>query len=414
MTTTAGAPSDVECPRYLAALEHLLAITATTVPSALQAATDVIARAVAADKADTFLYEESTHSLVAAGTSTTPMGHQQVRLGLNRLPIANGGRAVEVFETGQLYHQGHVEGDVDELRGVREGLGIRSQLAVPLEVAGERRGVVQADSAQADAFSLADRAFLQAVAQWVGLVLQRAELVERRTQAAQQQTRRLVAEDLVTVLAHDLGNYLTPLVGQAYILQRRAERAERAEDGELAARLAQGLRRLGQVTTELLDVGRIGQGLFAVARQPLDLVEVVQTTAASVRTAEFAVAVAAPAELIAEVDGARVRQALENLLANARRDAPGSVVRLEVEAATREDGAWALLRVVDGGPGMAAEVVPQLMERFVRGGESKGLGLGLYLVRGIAEAHGGTVTVRDTPGGGATFEVALPVQPPDR
>ncbi len=83
---------------------------------------------------------------------------------------------MEVFRTGVPYHAGQVETDAGELLGVREGLGVRSAMMVPLDVNEERRGVVQADSAQPNHFTDDDLAFTEAVAHWVSLLLQRVEL----------------------------------------------------------------------------------------------------------------------------------------------------------------------------------------------------------------------------------------------
>jgi hypothetical protein len=123
-------------PDYLTTLERLLAIQATAVKPALDEATTYIAQALRADKVDAFLYDPAITSLVAVGTSHTPMGAHQHALGLDRLPLANGGRTVEVFQTGVPYHSGQVDTDQGELLGVRDGLGIRSAMAVRLDVNG--------------------------------------------------------------------------------------------------------------------------------------------------------------------------------------------------------------------------------------------------------------------------------------
>ena len=129
--------------KLLSTLQQLLAINATAVKPALDAASTLIAAANSADKSDVFLYDHTAHTLVAVGTSTTPMGQQQIALGLNRLPLANGGRTVEVFQTGKIFHNNRVGTDKEELRGIREGLDIRSMVAVPLLVNNVRRGVLQ-------------------------------------------------------------------------------------------------------------------------------------------------------------------------------------------------------------------------------------------------------------------------------
>ena len=408
MNATQAADAADHYPKLLATLGQLLAIQATTVKPALDTASTLIADALSADKVDTFLYDAATHTLVAAGTSITPMGRQQIALGLNRLPLANGGRAAEVFQTGRVYYNGQVDTDLQELRGIREGLGIRSQLSVPLSINGARRGVLQADSAQPHAFSAEDAQFLEAVAHWVGMLIQRAELVEQLTREATQEARRLVAEELVTILAHDLGNYLTPLLGRVQLLHSRATREGRARDVQDATMLHQGLQRLQQLVGDLLDVGRIEQGVFTVSRQPVNLSDLAHEVASALQTPQFGVDIQAPDELVAMVDPNRIQQAIENLLSNARRHAPGSPVRVVVESEQRGDTPWAVVSIQDRGPGIAPEVLPHLMKRFVRGHQSHGLGIGLYLARSIAEAHGGTLEVASTLGQGTTFRLSVP------
>ncbi len=111
-----------------------------------------------------------------------------------------------------------------------------------------------------------------------------------------------------------------------------------------------------------------------------------------------------------EIDVERIRQALENLLSNALRFSPGGVpVIVEVNAERREDTSWAIVTVQDSGPGIAPDLLPRIFTRFTSGGSNRGLGLGLYLARGIAVAHGGTLTVDSQPGKGASFCLSLPL-----
>src|SRR5207248_7179487 len=104
--------------------------------------------------------------------------------------------------------------------------------------------------------------------------------------------------------------------------------------------------------------------------------------------------VVAPDELKVEGDPARIRQAIENLLANALKHSPDGVpVEIEVAREKREDGAWAVISVKDGGPGIPSDLRPRLFTRFASGPNSTGLGLGLYLAHNIARAHGGALTL---------------------
>src|SRR3954451_2084221 len=152
----------VGADRLLGTLEQLLAIDATELEPALQQAAQIVCEVLGADKVDVFIYEPASESLVARGTSATPMGRRQHEIGMDRLPLAGRGRAVQVFRTGTSYQDGRVDKDQLELVGIREGLGVRSQVSVPLEAGGTRRGVLSAMSAEPDFFSALDTAFLEA------------------------------------------------------------------------------------------------------------------------------------------------------------------------------------------------------------------------------------------------------------
>jgi GAF domain-containing protein len=198
--------------RLLATLEQLLALPATDLRAALDATTDLLHEAVGADKVDIFLHDPRIDSLVAMGVSDTPMG-RQTALGLDRLPVANGGPAVEVYRTGVPYNSGHNEADPTQLRGLWEGMGAQSSLNVAMEVSGTRRGVLQVDAAREEAFTAEDQRFLEAVARWVGMVAHRAELSEQLAREAAVQARRVAADELIGILAHDLRTPLTPARG---------------------------------------------------------------------------------------------------------------------------------------------------------------------------------------------------------
>src|SRR5215203_780771 len=123
--------------KLLATLERLLAIEAIELDTILNRASTLIAEALDCDKSDIFLFDASINSLVAHGTSNTPMGLLQRQLGLGTLPIVNGGNTVQVFLTGAPYCSGHVDQDPNELAGIKEALGIRSAMNVVLHVDGQ-------------------------------------------------------------------------------------------------------------------------------------------------------------------------------------------------------------------------------------------------------------------------------------
>ena len=403
----AGAPARHE--QLLTTLEGLLAIETTDARSALNRASDLVAKTLRADKVDVFVNDPSVDTLVAMGTSDTPMGRRQVALGLNRLPICNGGRASGVFQRGEPYLNGHVDQDSEELRGVKHALGVRSALMVPLDVDGVRRGVVQVDAAEPDWFAPEDLLFLGGVAHWIGLILHRAELAERVAQDAAEQARQRTAVDLISILAHDLRAPLAPLQGYLGMLHRTAAREGQDQYLQYAARAQRSVKRLERMLSDLLDTTRLDEGLFALTLEPVNLATLVHTTAELLRSPTTNIEVRAPGDLMTVVDAARVRQALENLLGNAVRYSPEGVpVIVDVTSERRDDTTWAIITVQDAGPGIAPELLPRIFTRFAAAGGNKGLGLGLYLAHGIAVAHGGTLTAHSIPGNGARFRLELP------
>ncbi len=396
--------------RLLETLEQLLAVRATDVKGVLDESSRLVAEALRADKVDAFFYDPSGHVLVATSTSDTPMGRLQHELGLNRLLLADEGRTVEVYQTGAPYRTGRADRDPSELAGMAHDLGARSIIVVPFEVNGERRGVLQVDAAQSDLFSAEDQRFLEAVARWVGMVVQWAELAEQVARDAAAQARRVAAEELVDALAHDLRVPLTPLRGHLDLIRRRAEHAGQYAILHNAVAASAALHRLDHMIADLLDTGRLQGGLFHLNARPVDLAALARETADVLQTPETDIRVQAPAELRGTYDPERLRQALENLLGNALKYAPSHTpIMVEVGTEAGPEGKRAVLTVHDEGPGIADDLLPTLFDRFARERSSIGLGLGLYLARGIAEAHGGALMVDSQPGAGTTFRLSLPL-----
>lgn len=407
MEQVTTSPHDSE--RLLRTLQQLLEIEATDVERALNEASDLLGLALRADKVDVFLFDAATDELVALGVSDTAMSEREVNAGLDRLPLVSGGRITAVFQTGQPFRSGHADTDGALPAGFSRWVGVRSALAASLLFAGERRGVLIAYAGKPDFFSAADLGFLAAVARWVGGIAHRAELVQRIADQAAQEGRRMAAEELMSVLAHDLGNYLTPLFGRMNMIRRRAAREGLSRYEEDAGAALRELERLRQMIADLTDATRLEQGLFGLNLQDLDLAALVRETAASMEGPDVPVAVNAPAALTIAADPARLRQVLENLLANALRYSPeGKPAAISLTEEIHPGERWAVLTVADEGSGIPPDVLPRLFTRFARGQESSGLGLGLYLAHGIAAAHGGTLTADSPLGHGARFTLRLP------
>ena len=399
--------------KLLDVLEQLLELPGGDMKSTLSRVSDVIARSSGADKVDAFLYDETRDSLVAVGSSTQAMSQLQRQLGLDVLPVSNGGCTVSVYQTGRTYLSGAVDQNMDELRGLREGLKIRSEIGVPLEVGGGRRGMIMLASAQPGFFSEADARFMETVARWVGMVAHRAQLAEQIAHNAIEQGRRAGAEELMTVLAHDLRNYLTPLGMRLHVLRVRAESEGRADELRDIELLGRSIHRLGELVNDILDVSRLDRGVFRIEPQAVELGSLVRAIVEDFESAQQAIQLTVqPGEAIRVAgDGARLRQCLENLIANAIQKSPATAainifVRREEPAGRPR---LAMVEVIDEGPGIPPEQLPYVFERFHTGrGREGGLGLGLYLAKRIAAMHGGDLTAESEPGKGARFTLSLP------
>jgi two-component system OmpR family sensor kinase len=186
--------------RLLGALQQLLSLKVGDLQIALSAAAQQIADVMRADKVDVFVHEAATATLFAIGTNDSPMARKQKALGLDRVTVADGGTAGLVFRTGESRLSRHLDRDTVELRGVIEDLGVRSQIGVPLDVRGERHGVLLVCSATPEYFSEDDLQFIETVARWVGLVGHQAATAEQTVGDAAREGLRIAAEDTVKKL----------------------------------------------------------------------------------------------------------------------------------------------------------------------------------------------------------------------
>jgi two-component system sensor histidine kinase BaeS len=110
-----------------------------------------------------------------------------------------------------------------------------------------------------------------------------------------------------------------------------------------------------------------------------------------------------------ELDGERIQQVLSNLISNALRyTSPGGTIEVRYKVIPNEAERWAQIEVQDTGEGIAVQDLPHVFERFYKGSDSKGMGLGLPIVKTLVEAHGGTISVESQPGQGTTFTILIP------
>jgi PAS domain S-box-containing protein len=244
---------------------------------------------------------------------------------------------------------------------------------------------------------------------------ERAELLakEQSARATAEEALR-IRDEFMSIAAHELNSPLTSLrvrVEQV-VAMARGEHVDRARLGELADICLRQAHRLSFLVRDLLDVARIRAGQLMVDLGEVDLVEIVCDVVGRMSDelvrARCAVELRADAAVVGQWDRLRLEQVVVNLLTNAIKYGTGRPIRISVDG----DGASARLVVADHGIGIAPELQPRVFDRFERGAvrtqKVSGLGLGLYIVRRIVEAHGGRVAVESQPGQGSRFVVELP------
>lgn len=222
-------------------------------------------------------------------------------------------------------------------------------------------------------------------------------------------------EEWTSIIAHDLRQPVTVIGGYAGILGREVQR------GTLPRRVAgtvehilTSTQTLSRMVTDLLDVSRIESGRLTVRREEVDLAKLVRgvveraAPVTSGHTVNLTMEQGLPP---VRLDPDRIEQVLTNLLSNAAKYGYPST---DIDVAVHRAGREIVLAVTNRGPGIPASEIPRLFTRFYRArraerGRAPGLGLGLFISRGIVEAHGGRIWAESIPGQTTTFSFTLPL-----
>ncbi|MFB6843022.1 ATP-binding protein [Streptomyces sp. NPDC056361] len=244
----------------------------------------------------------------------------------------------------------------------------------------------------------------------------RRVVVSLRGTDARRRTERSHAE-LIATVAHELRSPLTSVKGFTATLLDKWERFTDEQKRLMLETVDADAGRIKRLIAELLDISRIDSGRLEVRRQPVDLAAAIGRhiqvhTTGGQPPGRFFVRIR-PQLPALWADPDKIDQILGNLLENAVRHGDGTVT-IEVAPATAgEDGEEGTeVTVSDEGPGIPEASMNRVFTRFWRGSKRGGTGLGLYIVKGVVEAHGGTITVGRGPRGGAEFRFILPVGTP--
>jgi PAS domain S-box-containing protein len=237
-------------------------------------------------------------------------------------------------------------------------------------------------------------------------------VVSLRDNRARERTDRSRA-DLVSTVAHELRSPLTSVKGFTATLLAKWDRFNDEQKQLMLQTVNADADRVTRLLTELLDVSRIDAGRLEMRLQVVDLATAARKAvdgriAGGEQEDRFVVTVTgALPEIWADPD--KVDQVIGNLVENALRHGEGTVT---VTVSPHGSGSGVEVVVEDQGVGIPPDTAARVFTRFWRGNKGRGTGLGLYIVKGLVEAHGGSVEVGSAEGGGARFRFVLPAGTP--
>ncbi|MFD0408531.1 ATP-binding protein [Kitasatospora sp. NPDC127116] len=265
----------------------------------------------------------------------------------------------------------------------------------------------------------ADRRLLGAFAAQAAVVLERRRLAREAAEARREAEGNRIRTALLAAVSHDLRTPLAGIKASVSSLRSADVDWDPEDEAELLAGIEAGADRLDHLINNLLDMSRLQTGTVTPLIQETDLDEVVPFALGGVPLESVRLEVPETLPMV-RADGGLLERSLANLVENAVKYSPDGVKVLVKADELRQPGrpARVELRIVDRGPGVPEEAKEKIFAPFQRYGDAPrgaGVGLGLAVARGFVEAMDGTVTAEDTPGGGLTMVVSLPVvdRPPE-
>ncbi len=320
-------------------------------------------------------------------------------------PLTSGGLVAQVFKSGVTTHLAEI-GPRSTNLGILKDLGIHEVLITPLRVEGHSVGVLAVGDPEDGPFKPAHKEELSSLAAPAALVLSQlgryeaaAEMSRRMKEVAQMKT------DFVSVVSHELRSPLTAIIGSLDTIARPGISEKATED--LLGSARRQARRLQRLIEDLFIVSRLDRSALPIFPEQLKLEPFLNDVVASSALTDVVVSVE-PGDISVIVDPDHFGRVFINLLDNAAKYAPTSPVEIHAKTFRGQ----AIIEVVDHGDGIPENMRPRIFERFTQLERSDtrtkgGTGLGLSLVKGLIEAMGGQVGLRETSGGGATFIITL-------
>ena len=294
-------------------------------------------------------------------------------------------------------------------------LGLRSRLVAPLLVGARAIGMLAIVREEPNAFTPDEVELVSLLGRLAATAVQNIRSYEAERQTVEE-LRRLSAlrADFVSLVSHELRSPMAAVIGSARTLQERWRQLTPDQRDAFLALIADETSRLAALIGDVLDTSRIEAGTFSYSFTDVDVAALVNEAVAAAGMAQDEVPVRASLNgRLPSVRGdrERLRQIVTNLIDNAIKYSPAGE---PVEVSAYAENGIVRIDVSDRGPGIVPEQQRLIFEKFGRattgaGVGKPGTGLGLFIARSIAEAHGGKLDVHSTVGHGATFTLTLPV-----
>ena len=371
----------------------------------------IVAEMLDCDKMALLLDDEGDNRLVAM-SSAVGLDDDQVA-GL-RVPLDEPSLAATVFRTKTPLVSNDAPNDAWVNRQMVQLLGIESVLVVPLTTGPKPIGVLKAMNARKGYFDDDDVRFAMLLGGQVGALVESSMGRQRERQLVHKlREADRTKSEFVSMLAHELKGPMTTILGFSETLKQQWDKVPDEKKLSILDIVAKETGRLSRLVNDLLDVSRMEAGTLRYELHPVSLPELIESiiTVHTSLGAQHLVVNDLPPDLPKVLaDNDRLRQVFINLVTNATRYSPeGTAIR--VRARKVPDEPVVEVSVTDEGIGISDQDQERIFSKFSMlpkpGWVKKGTGLGLFITKGIVEAHGGRIWVESDPGKGSTFAFTL-------
>jgi signal transduction histidine kinase len=401
--------------RELSALHRLaqLLATAESLDAAIPESQRIVCEMLDCARSVVLMFDDAADSLVVCNRNDHAVESEPVP----GISLATPSLAATVFRTQTPLVSNDADDDPWVGEALRKLFAIDNCLVLPITSASESIGVLVAANANKGAFAANDLHFTSLLGVRVGNVIEASQSRERdRGVLAQLRESDRNRTDFVSMVAHELKGPMTTIKGFAEILQKHSTELDDDRRTEYSTIIADEIDRLCDLVNDLLDIARMDTGTLHTELRRTKVEDVfakllvVHPSVSTAHEVEVAVDDDLPEMLC---DKNRIRQVVLNLLQNATRYSPkGSRVSLSGDVVEESGRRFVRICVADEGIGISARDLERIFSKGVMLPKpewaAKGTGLGLFISKGIVEAHGGRIWAESEPPGGSRFFFTLP------